>query len=240
MSLALVIDTNSRYSDVWEPCFGQLDKLFPRSIKKYAFVDRKEEELPDKITPIKYDDLETYRNQLLSCISQVEEDYILYTSEDHILYDTVSETKLFSLVDIMRAGDVSFIKLLRGPEALTGNYDGHKDLFAVNPYDNNFFAQQAGLWKTRDFQKVFEESPPSNGRMEQEPGGSAICRRLRFVGLQCYNGEKKRGMVHYDSNTFPYIATAVVKGRWNLSEYPFELGAVLAQYAIDPHVRGTR
>ena len=37
--IALVIDTNSRYGDVWDACFGRLEKHFPKTIKKYVFTD---------------------------------------------------------------------------------------------------------------------------------------------------------------------------------------------------------
>lgn len=44
--------------------------------------------------------------------------------------------------------------------------------------------------------------------------------------------KKKRGMSHYDSSIWPYIATAIVKGRWNFSEYPNELKYLFDEYSI--------
>ena len=35
--------------------------------------------------------------------------------------------------------------------------------------------------------------------------------------------DKKRGKYHYDSSVFPYICTAVIKGKWNYNEYKKEL-----------------
>jgi hypothetical protein len=57
-------------------------------------------------------------------------------------------------------------------------------------------------------------------------------------GLYYYNEEPKRGGNHYDSSIYPYIATALVKGKWNLSEYKKELGTLLEQYNIDKDLRG--
>jgi hypothetical protein len=50
--------------------------------------------------------------------------------------------------------------------------------------------------------------------------------------------EKKRGMYHYDSSVFPYIATAINKGKWNYSEYQTELDSLFAEYQINPFERG--
>ena len=64
------------------------------------------------------------------------------------------------------------------------------------------------------------------------------CRILDMQGLFCYHGEEKRGLYHHDTIVFPYIATALVKGKWNVSEYPEELSALLKEYNINPDIRG--
>ena len=87
---------------------------------------------------------------------------------------------------------------------------------------------------------VFEAAPPENTRMQHEPNGSKICRGLGLTGLQHYSGTKKRGIHHYDSEVFPCIATAVVKGLWNISEYPEEMAKVIQEFKIDVKLRGWR
>ena len=57
-------------------------------------------------------------------------------------------------------------------------------------------------------------------------------------GLYYYNNEPKRGSNHYDSELYPYIATALVKGKWNLSEYQKELGDLLEEYKLNVSKRG--
>ena len=240
-NIALVIDTTSRYMDAWGACFGRLGKHFPHEIKKYVFTDPVEYDFEDGYQVVNYNNDDSYRNQFLSCLKEVEEPYILYSSEDYVLYDDVSLEKIKSFVEALKKDpDYSFIKLIRGPETLLGSYkpEEHGDLFVINSADSNFFAQQASIWKTADFIKVFEASPPENGRMQQEPGGSDICRSLGFAGLQCYNGEPLRGLCHHDSTVYPYIATAIVKGRWNVSEYRNELNKVFIEYDINPLHRG--
>ena len=237
--LALIIDTNSRYSDVWAPCFGRLEKFFPKSIKKYIFVDIASEEIPEDIQPVYYDDEDTYRNQFLGCLEQINEDYILYSSEDYILYDKTHEEKLLYLVDVLESNSANFIKLIKGPESVSP-YKDYADIFSIDAADSNFFAQQASIWRTRDFESVFRASPSTNGRMQQEPQGSEVCRRIGISnGLQHHSGGNKRGIFHYDSTIFPCIATAVVKGKWNISEYFLELMEVFEEYNIDVNTRGS-
>ena len=49
---------------------------------------------------------------------------------------------------------------------------------------------------------------------------------------------KKRGKFHCDSEYYPFIATALFKGKWTISEYPEELKNLFAKYKIDPLIRG--
>ena len=58
-------------------------------------------------------------------------------------------------------------------------------------------------------------------------------------GILYYNDETKRGMHHYDSSIVPYIASAIVKGKWNISEYPTELPPLLQKYNININKRGS-
>jgi len=233
--VVLIIDTNSNYSDVWNPCFGRLEK-YASGIKKYAFTDTSKG-IPTDITPVIYDNSESYRNQFLSCIKQIKEKYIIYTSEDYILYDYVQQLKIEEISHILDDTEYSFCKFIKGPEK-TNHYK--ENLYIIDPADSNFFAQQASLWNTRDFQKVFEAAPSENTRMQHEPMGSSLCRLLNIKGLQHYAGTAKRGLYHYDSTIFPYIATAVVKGRWNMSGYLEEMKAIFTEYKINYAIRGWR
>jgi len=43
---------------------------------------------------------------------------------------------------------------------------------------------------------------------------------------------------HFNSPTYPYIFTGVVKGKWNYTEYEKELSQVFDEYNIMPFERG--
>ena len=45
-------------------------------------------------------------------------------------------------------------------------------------------------------------------------------------------------MCHYDSEIVPYIASALVKGKWNMSEYSKELIPLIDKYNININERG--
>ena len=60
-----------------------------------------------------------------------------------------------------------------------------------------------------------------------------LAKNLDLKGVFLYNIENKRGKNHWDSNDFPYIATAIVKGKWNFQEYKNELMEILISNKIN-------
>ena len=42
---------------------------------------------------------------------------------------------------------------------------------------------------------------------------------LLYLKLGNFNKDEKRGKFHYDSSVYPYICTAVIKGKWNEGDY---------------------
>jgi hypothetical protein len=237
--ICLVVDTTSKYSDVWKPYFEMLKKYFPENIKVYVFTDNADGLNYPNATPIYYNNNDSYRNQFLSCLKQVEEKYMLYNSEDYILYNKVQMDKIDEVINVLELEkNYDFVKFIKGPEE-TEKFKDYKNLHIINSNSTNFFAQQSSIWKTSSFTKVFEESIPENGRMQQEPMGSEVCRRIGINGLQYFEGtEVKRGIFHWDSNIYPCIATAINKGKWNLTEYYELLNPILNEFNINPTIRG--
>ena len=239
-NFALVIDSTSKFSDVWFPYFGELNKFFPKEVKKYLVTDVCDVDLKtENLNNIYYNNSDSYREQFLGSLKQIEEEYMLYNSEDYILYNNVNFDEILALVDVLENDLLyDFIKLIKGPEKTTPYKTKHPHLHVIDK-SRNFFAQQASIWRTKSFINVFENSKPNSGRRELEPNGSEVCRRIGINGLQHHTGaEKKRGRHHYDSIIFPCITTAVTVGKWNVTEYGGELNHIFNEYNIDPNIRG--
>ena len=68
--LCLVINTFSKYADVWPIFFDSLEEHLP-ALKRYVFVDEGE---PDsKSVTVYYDETKLFRTQFLDCIKEVSE-----------------------------------------------------------------------------------------------------------------------------------------------------------------------
>ena len=86
---------------------------------------------------------------------------------------------------------------------------------------------QPTIWKKSRFIELYKQVQAE--KWFESDTYEEACRSLNIKGFFTYNGEKKRGG-HFDSSVYPYIATAVVKGKWNVSEYQQELQKQLQSY----------
>lgn len=245
-NVALVINTVAKNSDIWPMFFAQLEKHFGRSIKKYVFVDAGAPELPPDVEVLFYDPAVKYQEQFASCIPSVKEEYCVYISEDYILYEDVRTDLITEFKEILEANpELSFIRFMKGGIADFGFplFKNYENLFELSNRVTYFYTNQAALWRTRDLEKIHVHGPNLHIANEDwensfEYRATVTCQELNIRGVYSYYGEAKRGLYHYDSIVFPHISTALVKGKWNLSEYVEELHPLLIKYDIDPSLRG--
>jgi hypothetical protein len=242
VNFCIVVNTVSKCRDLWEMFFGQLAKHYPGN-KVYVFTDDGMG-ISDSYNVILYNPKDNFRTQYLSCLKSVKEDFLLYLNEDYILYDNVKTDVMNEYISTLsNDSTISFIRLTRGNNFTTLKYANRNDLFYLDNRSENFFSQTTTIWKRAVLEKIHEIGPDlhiagKRTKLQFEVEANKVCSSLDIKGLIAYNNEPKRGLVHYDSNIFPYIATALVKGKWNFGEYEKELMPILVKYNIDYKKRG--
>ena len=240
--ICIIVNTTSKNKDVWKMFYNQFQKHFTQRILIYTFSDTPSTEFIGET--LLYDKNLKFRSQFLSCIRKISEDYCIFISEDYVLYDDVDIEGIEFLQNVLQEEkDISFIKLFKGADFKEPLYKGAENLFELSTSNPYFFSQSATLWRTRDLEKIFENGPDLHIAGEGpndhfELGAQETCKELDLKGLYYYNSEPKRGIYHHDCSIFPHVATALVKGKWNLSEYYKELMPLLIEYQINSSDRG--
>tara|TARA_R110000751_G_scaffold275352_1_gene376208 strand:- start:554 stop:1312 length:759 start_codon:yes stop_codon:yes gene_type:complete len=249
-NLALITNTISKNADLWPMFFKQIDLHMSSDFcgKKYVFVDRESSIIPRDWESVIYDVVgTTYREQFTSAVRSVKEEYCIYVSEDYILYDDLREDIITEYKNFLdQHPNLSFIRLMKGglSDQDTPYFPGSKTLHMMYTEYPYFYTNQAALWRTKDLAKIHEVGPNlhignQDWQNSFEYQATATCRDLDIQGLYCYHGEPKRGLYHYDTAVFPHVSTALVKGKWNISEYPIILTELIEKYNIDISARGS-
>jgi hypothetical protein len=227
ISVPIIVYTHTDMKDIWPMFFGQLKKYIG-NVKVYVAVNEDDTQLSDYIRII-YDDKKQYTERWKEILDKVEEETFMFMHEDMILFDKINYELLEKYVGYVNNDLVESIKLI-----LAG------DRFDISTIDTSLvtneyskFSVQPTITSKKVFRAHIDVLPPLNIWQFEEAVVSSGRDFMVRIG-----GEKKRGLYHYDSLIFPYIATAINKGKWNLIEYQEELNPMFEEYGINPFERG--
>lgn len=230
--MKFIFYSHKDYSDIWPIMFGQAEKYL-KQYDKVLFTN--EGDAPDDWDVLYYDESLPYQQRVLSCLDKLDAEVVVFNHEDMFLYSPPNHKTLKSFASLIKEDKISFIKLLRGGyvDALVeSEYPG----LVVSPQDMVFTIQPT-VCKKKNLEIMYRETP-GNSIWEFEANTHKTTTKQNFTGCMAFEkGDKKRGMYHYDSNTYPYIATGVVKGKWYTSDYP-EMQSILTEYNINKNLRG--
>lgn len=234
-NLSLLTYTHSNTVDLHPPYFDRLDKYFPVLDKHYVLSDKP---IPRaNLITIIYDNSTDYFKQMLDGLEQIATEYLIYSQEDYLLIDYVDVSRINELIQILDANrNISFIRLIySGIPNKTTKYN--ENLIYIDSNNQYFFSTQISIWRKTDLIEMFKKSKVKSVR--DEPANSNHLASLGKIGL-CTTSQGKKVGAHYNSTIYPYIATAIVRGKWNESEYHKELADIYVEYAIDKNIRGIR
>lgn len=213
-----IVYTNSEYFDVLDIFFDEQKKF---GIEKNKYIIFSDIEFDNQTKILNYQNKDKYATRLKNCLEQIKSEIILYQHEDMFLYNFPKIDKINTYIDFLKNTKYSFIRLSKTGNCNLQQIKETNSLYEIDNESNDFFAVQPTIWKTKDMIK-FLENGLHMSIWELETNSSFLAKKSGIHGLLHFENEEKRGG-HYDSSIWPYIATAIVKGKWNFIEYSKEL-----------------
>lgn len=222
-NLSLLTYTYSKCADLHEAYFGRIKKYFPGLKNNYVTCDTN----VSYAECIVYDNNQPHSLQMINALKAIPTDYLIYSQEDYILFDYVKEEEVQNFISLMNENpQITFIRLIEsgvGDNIVPYN----TELSYVDSSSMYFYSTQISLWRKSDLFKMFGLSKVNS--IFDEPLNSPYLKSMGAVGLfTTKKGSKVGG--HYNSYYYPYIATAKVKGKWNILEYPAEIENLFSEY----------
>lgn len=181
-----------------------------------------------------YSDHEPYYIVWTNALKKFNVEQFIYLQEDFILYDKINLEKINEYSDFLKRSNYSFIRMIKS--GILNNNKIYDNLFEIESDNPTVFAMQPTIWKTSDYIKLMCEVKEE--KWLEVPKYRDVIIYLNLKGLYYYNNERKVGGAHYDTKLYPYIATAVIKGKWNFREYKNELEPILVKHNIEINKRG--
>jgi len=237
--VSIITYTTSKYSDVWPMHFCQLS-IHASKLKSYAFSNEasipmwtyKDHQL------VTYVDSDPYWKQYTGCLESVRENFVIYSQEDFILFSEIDYASIERYQKFLEGSNYDYVRLIRCGYQTPLDRHVKDDIYEVHMNTADAFSMQATLWKKQSLKKLYEHVK-SQKWLESESWNSGA-REIGIKGTLIYNGEPKIGKAHYASKVYPYVCTAINKGKWNVDEYPEIMKNLFSIYNIDPKDRGIR
>ena len=222
-NISLLTYTHSKCEDIHEVYFDRIKKFFTGLQHNYVTCDK----LVKYAECIVYENSSSHSNQMINALDIIPTDYVIYSQEDYILFDKVKEDKLVHFTEILDSNPkLSYIRLIQSGVG-ENNKEYNEDLMYVDRNGDYFYSTQVSVWRKSHLKKMFEFSRVSS--IFEEPINSPFLKYMGGVGLYTKSRGKKVGG-HYNSDVYPYIATAKVKGQWNIEEYQEEIQEIFKEY----------
>jgi len=234
MNLTLLTYTHSKASDLHNLYFDRVKKFF--NPQNQVVLCDKEINYEGIVMSI-YDNESKYYEQMVNALDTVKTNFVIYSQEDYILFDDVNMDKINDLISTLENDKkISFIRLIYS--GIDFNViDYNEELIYLNPEHQYYFSTQITIWRTQDLRDMFNKSKTET--IWDETKNSNHLKELNKIGL-CVKSKGDKVGGHFNSSIYPYIATAIVKGKWNDSEYGNQLNTIYGEYNINKEIRGVR
>ena len=183
-----------------------------------------------------YEDYLFYPLRLLNILSNINSEIIVLDHEDMILYDKANLDEINKALNLIEKKNLDSIRFIKNINAKYNKIE-NSQVEIIDKKSEWIFSIQPSIWRRDSLISVLRRNLNVN-IWQLEYKSQKVVRKLGInIGVLAGDG-KKRGKFHCDSEYYPFIATALFKGKWTISEYPLELKKLFTKYKIDPLVRG--
>ena len=183
-----------------------------------------------------YEDDLFYPLRLLNILSNINSEIIVLDHEDMILYDKANLDEINKALNLIENKNLDSIRFIKNINAKYNEIE-NSEVEIIDKNSEWIFSIQPSIWRRDSLISLLKRNLNVN-IWQLEYKSQKVVRKLGLnIGVLAGNG-KKRGKFHCDSEHYPFIATALFKGKWTISEYPIELKKLFTKYKIDPLIRG--
>ena len=215
-----------------------MSTYFSVGMAHFVALNHMHTELPETIKPLIYQEARPYPQRLLACLDRLEQyEFVFFDHEDMFLYAAPDYQRLAKYYELMQLEEFDYIRLIKGGDCLFEPVPTCPTLYSLSLKSKWIFSIQPSFWRRAALMDILKVNQKVN-IWELEVKSQKVVKKMGLKAAFSYRSGKRRGLHHFDNDVYPYVATAIGKGKWNLGEYGVELEPMLEQYQIDPTRRG--
>jgi len=184
-----------------------------------------------------YDEQLSYPTRLLNILSNLKSEIIFLDHEDMFLYGKANLEIISIAVKMLIDKKLDSVRFVKNLNANYLNLPNEDSIQLIDPKSEWLFSIQPSIWRKDKLISILKKNLNLNIWQLEERSQKTVKNFGIKIGV--LSGKYvQRGKSHSNSEYYPYVATAIFKGKWTLSEYKEELNLVLNNYGINPNIRG--
>ena len=237
--ISILVYTHSEYSFMWKPMCELLKKYVTNIDIHWLFDETSDNEIVNLYVPLDwhkhtYNENTIWTKRVLKCLSEINDDYILFLHEDWLPINFINLDILNKMTTFMKKQNCGFLlsySHISRTSTQEGIFTGFKDYYYYAE-DNHIF--QPAIWNKNvfiEFCSVLNKSKHQNEDNE--------C--LNFMrSKNCCSVQNRETVTTFrttNSLLFPHMH-ALSEGLWNFTKYP-ALKSFLESFGVDTNTRGT-
>lgn len=236
--LPLLLYSHSDYRDLWQP-FEVLLHRNANFFSQYYLASNETDGGIHGFSSLPYSETSSYTDRLIQVLVQINEPIVFFLHEDMLINGLPNQRVILDAIELVRDHGYDYYRFSSGGASshipVLGRPGSSRFIRSLSPW---IFSIQPSVWRVESLLRLLSQHR-GQGIWEFEAAAQKTFKKLRLTGGFASRRGPKRGLHHFDSPDFPYIATAIVKGKWNTSEYERELGGIFNEFGIDSGIRGT-
>jgi hypothetical protein len=233
--------SHSDYSDVWDLTFGQIKKhINLDEVCLYLCVDKLNNyKLDHRIKVLFYDDKFSYTERVLSNVTNLQYDYILFLHEDWVITNTYNNNYILELINFIKKNNILHIRSYRAfggnkNDTMNTTYTNNLNLEKIPNDAGYLISLQPGLWCRQTFVSLYSFNAQRPNLLEFISNEDSFF-RSKITDKFFYENVR----LSEDSMLFPHIHS-IAYGKWAISNDSYNKFEVLfKEYNINTEIRGT-
>jgi len=203
-------------TDVFEPCwkpFFQLFKYYWPDYNGNIYLNTENKDFTYdgcNIIPLKNamsQDVKKWSDRLLSALDAIESDIIVYMQDDYFLNGFVQTKEIEKCVRLMRNHSIAYINLTHFATKYPSHAPNNQYVWSLDNGMQYRVSLQASLWNIPRMRKfIVNGETPWNFEKKVVARTDASSDTFYCVNRNMYNS---------NNTIIPYVATGVLKGKWN-------------------------
>lgn len=228
--IALLVYSHSEYFDSLRYFHLSINEHMNFFSKRVLVADAVAGDTFENYVTVIYNEASSYTDRLIEALVKLDDEIVFFNHEDFLLTGSPQLRHFLDAVELVKSGRLDYFNFGIGGYQIGYPLAGRKSVAKyINRASPWIFSLQPSLWNRKKFIDLLSRHR-GESIWEFEASAQKTFRKLSLRGGFSRRRGKKRGSLHWDNPFYPYIATAIVKGKWNTSEYPLELEEMFECY----------